>query len=198
MLPSFQSLINSIRGAGQASADRNLSDTVSITVSQDVRACRVVSIVLHGSVRNASVDEDRHVHWRLYFQIDNLPYRVEFNSEIFHVDGVTRLWITERPVSSCAPQSVTGGPLLIPMISATLTVQNVIDLVLHKGRDRYKLSIRGDGCRFWCRTVLNDLVEDGWVAPNTTDRVQQHIRSLKERHGPDLIPYPVYYQGSFY
>ncbi|KAF8063571.1 hypothetical protein FPV67DRAFT_252541 [Lyophyllum atratum] len=184
-----------------STADRNLSDILFITMSENIRAHRVKSILLHAALSQTSADQDEHVHWRLYFQLDTgsayCPNSVEFDLERSSVDGVTRLYITGRHYSSAASRRVMAQPLEIPMNLATLTIQSVIDLVWLHCLERYQLSARGDGCGFWCQTVLDDLADAGWVAQITTDHVRQYIMSLHQRYDQVILPYPLY-QGIFY
>ncbi|KAF8063308.1 hypothetical protein FPV67DRAFT_1505963 [Lyophyllum atratum] len=185
-----------IHGAGQASsAYRFLSNTMSITMIHDIREYRVKSIVLHSSFSESSANEDKHAHWRLFLEIAQWPYYLEFNLEKISLNGDTMLDITECPYSAFHSQPVIGL-FYIPITCPTLRVRNVIDLVSENGLDRYQLSRRGDGCRFWCQTVLDDLMVARWVPEDATVCVGQHIMSLHQQYGRVVIPYPAY-QGRF-
>ncbi|KAK2735610.1 hypothetical protein FQN55_002194 [Onygenales sp. PD_40] len=45
------------------------------------------------------------------------------------------------------------------------TVQHVIHLINEKGRHKYRLAPSGVGCRFWVKTVIEDLKSAGYIDP---------------------------------
>jgi hypothetical protein len=81
-------------------------------------------------------------------------------------------------------------------LSSGLKVQDVIDLILAKGRDRYKLTEGGSGCRYWCKTVVRDLEDHQFVRGGSSDQLEGYMRSLHAVHG-NWVPYPLY-KGTFY
>ena len=160
----------------------------------------VRSALIHGSrCQTTTFPLAYYVHWRIYFQL-NVPFphhdSIEFNSQRLQADGSTRLYISFREYEHSNVQQ-TVGRIEIPMIRQ-VTVQQLIDFVLGRNRrDRYRLTDGGSGCRFWCKTVINDLEQAGWIGPGSGAQLESYFLSLHQKYGNGCIPYPLY-QGTFY
>ncbi|PVF95913.1 hypothetical protein CPB86DRAFT_787594 [Serendipita vermifera] len=57
------------------------------------------------------------------------------------------------------------------IVSASLpentSVQDILGLLIEKGRDQYKLTDEGEGCRFWCKTFAEDLADAEYIPQET-------------------------------
>lgn len=133
----------------------------------------VQSAVIHGSkCQAATAGASPYVHWCIYFQLDTrhilpvdpsrIAQSIEFNSQKLQMDGFTWLYIHFRDFHHSNMQT-TMGEFEIPMIR--VTVQQLLDFVLQRKRDQYRLNAEGSGCRFWCKTVIGDLKQAGWIVP---------------------------------
>ena len=203
----IQSLVSRTRIYDRIITNDNLGDTVAVSrVNDAIRQMTVRSVLIHGGqcIENSS-GVYYAIHWRIYFQL-NLPAgslylrprSIEFNSQKMQSSGLTRLFITYREYEHSTVQT-TVGRFDIPIIQHGVTVQQMIDLILGRKRDQYpsQLSVGGSGCRYWCKTVTNDLEHVGLIAPGSGALLENYIRNLNQRYGNGLIPYPLY-QGSFY
>ncbi|KAK2808770.1 hypothetical protein FQN50_004442 [Emmonsiellopsis sp. PD_5] len=60
-----------------------------------------------------------------------------------------------------------------------LTVGKIIDLLEQKGRDKYQLAPSGVGCRFWVKTMLQDMEDAGYIDPTSPTRVSQAYEDIE-------------------
>ncbi|KMU82186.1 hypothetical protein CIHG_10580 [Coccidioides immitis H538.4] len=60
-----------------------------------------------------------------------------------------------------------------------LTVGKIIDLLEQKGRDKYQLAPSGVGCRFWVKTMLQDMEDAGYIDPASPTRVSQAYEDIE-------------------
>jgi hypothetical protein len=171
-------------------------------MNSDVRQMTVRSALIHGSQCQATGTNSAYVHWRIYFQLNpdtsdrtGKVQSIEFNSQKLLVDGSTRLYIHFRNYNYSNAQP-TMGKFEIPMIRR-VTVQQLIDFVLRRNRDQYRLTEGGSGCRFWCKTVTSDLEQAGWIGLGSAAQLESYFQRLHQIYGNGWIPYPLY-QGTFY
>ncbi len=111
-------------------------------------------------------------------------------------DGVTHLHIGFYRY----PYSTSNSKLSVYTLAVRreFTVLQAITALLRKNRDRYRLNrSSSSGCRYWCKVVLNDFVEYGWLeagAPATVD----YVTSVVHTQYPNVsVPMPAPY-GQFF
>ena len=109
-----------------------------------------------------------YVHWRLFFQLG--MQSIEFNSQKRTADGITTLYIDHRQYK-CSNRQPSIGEMEINL-SRPFKVQEIVDFILGKGRDRYKLTEGGSGCRYWCQTVVHDLEDNHFVRGGSSDALE--------------------------
>ncbi|KAJ7171952.1 hypothetical protein C8R46DRAFT_1189986 [Mycena filopes] len=176
-----------------------LRETVAIDrrVDQDVRSRRVKGVYFIGS---ETVTPPVTLHWRLFFILSGDRHEsVEFNSQQLQMGSKnTRLYISYRDYEY-STRSVVRGNFYTPFArNANVTVQNIIQLLVHNNsRDRFKLSSGGSGCRCWCLTVMHDLGQAGYVAAGSDAAIEEGIQVLHRSLGQQWIPYPMHL-GTFY
>ncbi|EGE09351.1 hypothetical protein TEQG_08327 [Trichophyton equinum CBS 127.97] len=68
---------------------------------------------------------------------------------------------------------------------AGLTVKRVTELVLEKGRRNYRLAPSGVGCRFWVKTIVEDLDSAGFIDASSKDAVAQVYNDIQYNYTKD-------------
>ncbi|KAK0666729.1 hypothetical protein QBC41DRAFT_325207 [Cercophora samala] len=66
---------------------------------------------------------------------------------------------------SSKPYECTNSSIKTLSFPATLgvTVQKIIDLISSKGRQKYQFTPEWEGCRYWNKTVVQDLQSAGYI-----------------------------------
>ncbi|ODM21986.1 hypothetical protein SI65_02830 [Aspergillus cristatus] len=91
-------------------------------------------------------------------------------------------------------------PLKVVDLSAVkgLTVGDVTGLVEGKGRVRYKLADSGTGCRFWVKTVIDDLNAAGYIDESAASITQaQNALQYNYRMEEEDFQYEEMIPGTF-
>lgn len=158
-----------------------------------VRNTTITRLWFHGSKTGSG--GVKALHWHLFFELGTGGHSVEFNSQQVVLDKITKLFINYRAYTT-SNRSTVGGCWSIAMRPGT-TVAQVLALVLHNRRDRYRLTNDGSGCRFWCKTVLADLEGSEYVAGGSGRDIEVHLQELNRKMGNQWVPYPLI-QGTFY
>ncbi|KAF8649305.1 hypothetical protein AX16_005884 [Volvariella volvacea WC 439] len=74
---------------------------------------------------------------------------------------------------------------------------NILKYILvKKKRDQYDFDSNGEGCRFWCETILKDLIDMGLVSADELAKFNAWEKEEKKKQG-DRLPMPKP-QGVFY
>ncbi|TDL27899.1 hypothetical protein BD410DRAFT_335621 [Rickenella mellea] len=145
-----------------------------------VHACSTVGTSAQGSVSVA--------HFRLFLGLSGVrPESVELNNTGHQGGRTTTTFITYRPYSRS--QTVTTlGYQVVNIAGSNLTVNQILEhLFVTKRRHLYRLDAdTGSGCRFWCRTVLSDMVAQTWI-PSSAIELTEAIAEAIQRNNKALV-----------
>lgn len=168
-----------------------MSATTFTRLLQTADKARLIeSIVVVGAPVSDAIDSV--LHWQIFAIIDNTK-SVLFDLIPGGSDGRTGvLMITSKQGSYDGSAKATHRVA----VSDGITVQQLFDLILRNGRDRYKYDDTGSGCRYWCTVVLGDLEAVGMIEAGSHKSFLQYVAD-QAAIAPAVFPMPVR-QGQFY
>lgn len=77
----------------------------------------------------------------------------------------------------------------VPVRRRDLTVQDFVELISLRGRQKYSYDGNGSGCLFWTTTLLRDYVQLEWMGANAVNDFKGFIEDLRqEEAGKHWIP----------
>ncbi|KAI0375158.1 hypothetical protein BV20DRAFT_960239 [Pilatotrama ljubarskyi] len=120
-------------------------------------------------------------------------------AHVYHPSGQGNIYgclhISARPknklLSTKAKVAVTMA------VQTTVTVGDVINLVVEDDRQFYKFHPDGSGCLYWQTQLLRRFVNKGWLKQKQLDALWIEVEEHANRVGQDMVPYPPA-QGVFY
>ncbi|KAG6826894.1 hypothetical protein H0H92_014000 [Tricholoma furcatifolium] len=89
------------------------------------------------------------------------------------------------------------GDVDVSTQAVTTTVAELVNLWISLGRDRYHFDSNGEGCRTWCRALLQDAESNGFVRLGSCEEFRQFEQRMRAEKGPMRIPIPCA-AGTFY
>ncbi|KAH9930112.1 uncharacterized protein B0H18DRAFT_161946 [Fomitopsis serialis] len=137
------------------------------------------------------------VHWIVYFDIGSgrvIKFDMLPGGGPDGMTGCLQAVVCDTPATQDLPASFAANIAA----SASLSGQEILDSLLEKPRtrNRYMYDQTGSGCRFWCRTVLEDLQRAGIVPSGSLEQFDEYI-SRKSEENPARFPMPTR-RGRFY
>ncbi|KAF3211814.1 hypothetical protein TWF679_006304 [Orbilia oligospora] len=117
-------------------------------------------------------------HWKFFFELPPKQQTVRFIHVNMTLDrrhnqneviGVLKA----RTVDYAAPDS--GVHRLSFDMQLNATGGDLLRLLLERGRDKYLFTASGEGCRFWCQTVLRDLLEGRFILKKDVDQASTDL-----------------------
>jgi hypothetical protein len=105
------------------------------------------------------------------------------NSNRLTSDGKTRLLVNTKRYRSSNKNLLSESSF---PTKSTGNVQNYIDVLLEKKRDRYKLAANGSGCRYWCLTALKDFEDARLLPPGTRASADKWIQQLMQQYPVEM------------
>jgi hypothetical protein len=85
----------------------------------------------------------------------------------------------------------------VPVVLGEKTVAEALTHILGKRRDKYTFNNEGQGCRNWCITILQDLVEGNFVPGNAHELFRAWEAEQHAAYGAPRFPMPET-PGTFY
>lgn len=79
----------------------------------------------------------------------------------------------------------------------TVTVQDIVDLIISQGRQYYQFDPAGSGCLFWQLALLEQYVAKGWISSDDFARIKQEVQQFAASPTGVKVPYPPV-AGTFY
>ncbi|KAI0757991.1 hypothetical protein C8Q74DRAFT_1373059 [Fomes fomentarius] len=79
----------------------------------------------------------------------------------------------------------------------TVTVQDIVDLIISQGRQYYQFDPAGSGCLFWQLALLEQYVAKGWISSEDFARIKQEVQQFAASPTGVKVPYPPV-AGTFY
>ncbi|THH07733.1 hypothetical protein EW145_g3184 [Phellinidium pouzarii] len=132
------------------------------------------------------------LHWRI-FATTSGSKSVLFDVIPGGSDGRTGV-LTVVSKQYAYSKSATG--ICVFNIVNEITVQQLFDLMLQKGRDRYSYDDTGSGCRYWCTVILGDLEAAAIIEVGSQNSFLQYVAAHAVIN-PAAYPMPVR-KGQFY
>ncbi|KAH9838667.1 uncharacterized protein C8Q71DRAFT_752405 [Rhodofomes roseus] len=162
------------------------------------RTSAVLAITIAGTPVNPA-DPDSVLHWIIYYDIG--PGRaIKFDMlPGGGPDGMTGcLQVVVCDATAARAQELAASFTAETAAPEPVTGQRILDLLLDapRRRNRYKYDETGSGCRFWCRTVLEDLEEAGIVPAGSLGSFDEYVLRKSEEN-PARFPMPTR-RGRFY
>ncbi|KAI0668280.1 hypothetical protein C8Q78DRAFT_980585 [Trametes maxima] len=164
---------------------------------------RVVAEILvtaSGTI-NTSVNEPNVFHWQLYLPLegslpDSSPSTQSVLIDMIPANPPTGVMY----LASRESRGLQADPKIeLPILAASEpppTVQQIVDLLLGKGMDRYKFDESGSGCLHWLMTGVRHLEDAGLVEHGASDKLSTFHREQVKLH-PERHPMPIR-RGEFY
>jgi len=109
-------------------------------------------------------------HWRT-FAVLSAQSSICFDMSVGG-DGQTGLLILQD-----RPYAVTNQAIVSTILNfkKECTVQQLLDTITSKHRERYRFTANGDGCRYWVRFVVNAWEQEGLLAAGSTAKLDEII-----------------------
>ncbi|KAL4245362.1 hypothetical protein ABKN59_009477 [Abortiporus biennis] len=113
-------------------------------------------------------------HWRIYLEVpDQKSVSLDMTPG---GDGQTGLILVQsRSYANTENKLVSFSA----SASVDMTVEQVMGIIRSNKREFYRFTSQGTGCRWWCRTILNDLEKIGAVAPQSTAHFDNYLHFLR-------------------
>ncbi|KAJ4495927.1 hypothetical protein C8J55DRAFT_495289 [Lentinula edodes] len=197
---TMQSLFSSIHDAAESRRSRStgwhnderilIKDFAHATANRQVYA-----IAVHAVRSSASVQQQQHTfqvaHFRVFLILvppppELTPHEsVELNNYA-HNGLITSTEVAYHPYIYSQRQLTF---LRVSVVNATtvVTVGQVLDCIFNEnGRQRYQLdTTTGSGCRYWCQTVIRDMVVKGWLSEDAPRKTEE-IAAAIQTYNPDV------------
>ncbi|KIM19702.1 hypothetical protein M408DRAFT_182657 [Serendipita vermifera MAFF 305830] len=167
-------------------ADPNLQYT---GVRENINA-QANQFILTGSP--VTSDKNSVLHWRIYV-VEHSRRATVFDLTPGGSDGRTGVLMV-KGVNRSASQSSKAE--VVFQATKTATVAEVLGKLQSLGRTRYRYTDDGSGCRYWCETVLQDLVNEGYVGGDASATFDAFITE-RNALNPGVYPLPTR-RGTFY
>ncbi|KAF9240405.1 hypothetical protein BU15DRAFT_61422 [Melanogaster broomeanus] len=168
-------------------------NTWAVRLSPDTPHFAVRCYTLSGSPVNS--DKSSVLHWKIFVNCASegqSTTNVKLDLSPGQDGAVGVLIVNETPYEN----SVTSTASVSEVATAGITVGGLLAMLERNGRNRYKYDDSGSGCRFWCRTVLEDLENGGLVSGGAVERFDAYIVE-NSRGNPGRFPWPTR-EGTFY
>ncbi|KAH9855701.1 hypothetical protein C2E23DRAFT_596631 [Lenzites betulinus] len=164
-----------------------------------------ILVIASGTI-NTTVNEPNVFHWQLYLLLEpDVPTAGSAtSSQSVLIDMIP----TDPPtgtlyLASQAARGLDADPKVeFAIATATAgsdsppTVQDLIDLFVAKGMNRYKFDDSGSGCLHWLMTGIQHLEDAGLVELGASSRLRAFHHKQVEQH-PERHPMPIR-RGTFY
>ncbi|KAI0355883.1 hypothetical protein OH77DRAFT_1478764 [Trametes cingulata] len=168
------------------------------------RTVSTMLVTASGTI-NTTVNEPNVFHWQLYLLLSPsesaTTATTATNTRSVLVDmipanpPVGTIYVASKDTKGLdaepkveLPLATAGSPLP--------TVQQLLDLLIEKGMDRYKFDETGSGCLHWIITAIQNLEEAGVLEEGASEKLREFHREQVELH-PERHPMPIR-KGTFY
>lgn len=160
------------------------------------RTSQVLAVTLAGTPVNPA-DPDSVLHWIVYCDIGSgraIAFDMLPGCGPDGMTGCLQVVVCDAPAAQDLSASFTANTAA----SASLSGQEVLDSLLEnpRRRNRYMYDETGSGCRFWCRTVLEDLERAEIVPSGSLEQFDEYL-FRKSEVNPARFPMPTR-RGRFY
>ncbi|KAI0370628.1 hypothetical protein BV20DRAFT_288977 [Pilatotrama ljubarskyi] len=164
------------------------------------RTVNSILITASGTI-NTTLNEPNVFHWQLYMLLSPSEPAVLTKTQSVVVDMIP----ANPPVGTVyvASKESTGldaepkVELSIATAGSPLpTIQQLLDLLIEKGVDRYMFDETGSGCLHWIITAVEQLEGAGLVEPAASAKLRDFHREQVKQH-PERHPMPIR-KGTFY
>ncbi|OJT12121.1 hypothetical protein TRAPUB_11346 [Trametes pubescens] len=184
------------------SSSNHIYDRPLRSIDRQRRVTEIL-VIASGTI-NTTVNEPNVFHWQLYLLLepDDPMSESATSSQSVLMDMIP----TDPPtgtlyLASPAARGLDADPKVELAIAtagsgAPPTVQDLIDLFVAKGMDRYKFDDSGSGCLHWLMTGIQHLEDAGLVEPGASESLRTFHREQVKQH-PERHPMPIR-RGIFY
>jgi hypothetical protein len=77
--------------------------------------------------------------------------------------------------------------LNLPVIQDNLNTVDFINLLIQRKRHNYQYDGNGSGCLYWCRRVVRDFTEVGWVEQGAEEEFAEFVDDLRMNDSADYF-----------
>ncbi|KAH7884141.1 hypothetical protein F5I97DRAFT_1898812 [Phlebopus sp. FC_14] len=169
------------------------SNTLVVRLNPAARRAVVQQYTISGSPVIVG-DPSSVLHWRIFVKCAYGDYSCTVKLDLIPgQDGRTGvLMVTTVPyeLSSSSAAHVSHHA------TTPITIDQLLQTLQQRYRDRYMYDDTGSGCRYWCRTVLQDLEVLRLVSAGACQEFDGYVVSWNQQH-PARFPLPTR-QGTFY
>ncbi|PBK76544.1 hypothetical protein ARMSODRAFT_948351 [Armillaria solidipes] len=159
-----------------------------------VTAISIIGIPTYPKKANP-LDGTHLVHWRVHLRWAGArPGELAKGSVVLDTykdvaaDPIVRIEVCSRAaLLSNAASKCWEFP--VPVISADLSVQTIVDLITANDRDRYRYDGNGSGCLSWSAKLLDDYVAAGYVDAQASARFTNFITVTRTSEVSYWIPH---------
>ena len=162
------------------------------------RNAQLFSIALVGTQPNpgpghSGMPQAQVFHWRFYARplnernsilFDMIPANYPFG--VLHIEPRSGL-------STSSPYKLERELIL----RKWKTSADLAKLLDDNGFARYRFTDDGEGCRYWCMSVIKKLESEGWLVPGTVKDIETWVQEQWNMLGQACLPIPPP-QGEFY
>jgi hypothetical protein len=160
---------------------------------QDDRELAAQSISIVGYPVDPSVASGV-LHWHLFLSLQG-GHHVSVDMPPVGADGRTGVLIM-RSLEGTSDGGEPVAKFSREAEQSDTTAQAVLDLLIARGRNKYRYTDDGSGCRYWCEVVLGDLEEMGLVAKGSGAEFATLVEE-RSKDQPGRYPWPTR-KGMFY
>lgn len=109
-------------------------------------------------------------HWVVFLQVG--PMRSVKVDMTLSADGVTGVILLSSKSYGYSDNFIVH--VNIPTLNHP-TVQDILDVITKNGRDRYKFSVNGEGCRHWIYVFICDLENASYIASGSAQQASYYL-----------------------
>lgn len=153
----------------------------------------VGQVAFVGSIHQGPRAMRTPLHWRIFLQMSETSVILNMTTDERPGDpliGTLHIQSKDYQITE------NRQGIFIPQMKIPITVGQFIEVLLKKGRARYMYNENGRGCRWWCETVLEDMVAVGLFDSSSIRNFRKYIQRGYESN-PLLFPMPTT-EGCFF